>query len=94
MLVKSPLRCSLGASSSSTVSKPARTRSALELRRSLHVGSDGLLMTSFEALWPAPSHHLGVDVLVETVRCTTHPEGAERSLTAPVLPSPGSAIRG
>jgi hypothetical protein len=36
-----PLRSSLGASSSSTVSTPARTSAALELRRSLHAGSDG-----------------------------------------------------
>jgi len=42
-----PLRSSTGASSSSTVTKPARTRSALELRRSLHVASDGMHMTSF-----------------------------------------------
>src|SRR5450432_4118230 len=46
-LVVVAIRCSLGASSSATVTKPARTRSALELRRSLHVGADGLLVTPF-----------------------------------------------
>src|SRR4051794_16209315 len=47
MLIKSHQDAHPGASSRSTVSTPTRTRSAHELRRSLHVGSDGLLMTSF-----------------------------------------------
>ena len=48
MLVKSHYDAHQGPPQAPRFRTPARTRSALELRRSLHVGSDGLLMTSFD----------------------------------------------
>ena len=47
MLIKSHYDAHKGPPQAPRFATPARTRSALELRRSLHVGSDGLLMTSF-----------------------------------------------